>query len=598
MLSLLSIFPPLCQWGFCMKTKNRKLISLRHYINITTTLCWAIPVLLVIVASGILLRYNAVRTARHEWAMNGSSALSAVSLKMDATIEASKAVSYDGVIRDAYIARQAGGADSDLYNASNSYLTQKFSRDESVKAVLIRFTGDDTLQSPYLLNRQNLNLRWLTQYRESTEPALLRFIEEKDTGIYFCSADGELFMIRKLFDSNFRPYAVLTIICDCPHIFSSLLSFSYPDEVLLTIDGEGFALAADGTVRSLDAEEQLPPSDSDFTADVDGHSIEYISRLKDPKVRLVRNYPELGIAGAVVMLLAVLLLPILYHVNKKSITTPVNTLLDATHRVSNGERGYQIPYTADSEEFQRLYEHFNVMSSELKSQFERIYLEQQSLQQIRIRALQSQINPHFLNNTLEVINWEARMAGNDKIGDMIEALSTMLNAALDRDERPMIPLREELTYVDAYLYIIRERLGEGFTAESHVDPALSSLVIPRLILQPIVENAVEHDITSRHGGKLTISVSRSDDHAILAVEHDGVMSPEDHENIGNMLKSAPSGKLPTLSGHIGLSNVYTRLKLIYGEDASLSVEQVSPETIRAAIALPLPEGSGKDEVCP
>ena len=77
----------------------------------------------------------------------------------------------------------------------------------------------------------------------------------------------------------------------------------------------------------------------------------------------------------------------------------------------------------------------------MKHQFEQAVEEQQALQQAKIKALQSQINPHFLNNTLEVINWEARIAGNDRISEMIEALATMLNATLNRDEQSRIPLR-------------------------------------------------------------------------------------------------------------------------------------------------------------
>ena len=75
-------------------------------------------------------------------------------------------------------------------------------------------------------------------------------------------------------------------------------------------------------------------------------------------------------------------------------------------------------------------------------------------------ALQSQINPHFLNNTLEIINWEARLSDNRKVSAMIEALSTMLEATLNRKKRHMVALSEELSYVDAYLYIISQRLGE------------------------------------------------------------------------------------------------------------------------------------------
>lgn len=83
--------------------------------------------------------------------------------------------------------------------------------------------------------------------------------------------------------------------------------------------------------------------------------------------------------------------------------------------MENGERGYVITAEAPNTEFRQLYSQFNAMSSELKSQFERLYLEQQALQQAKIRALQSQINPHFLNNTLEIINWEARLADNERV---------------------------------------------------------------------------------------------------------------------------------------------------------------------------------------
>ena len=85
-------------------------------------------------------------------------------------------------------------------------------------------------------------------------------------------------------------------------------------------------------------------------------------------------------------------------------------------------------------------------------------------------ALQSQINPHFLNNTLEIINWEARMEGNDRVSSMIEALSTMLEATMDRKKQQMIPLSEEISYVEAYCYIIRQRFGEKFQFEKQIDP--------------------------------------------------------------------------------------------------------------------------------
>ena len=97
-----------------------------------------------------------------------------------------------------------------------------------------------------------------------------------------------------------------------------------------------------------------------------------------------------------------------------------------------------------SKEFAYLGNSFNAMSDKLKNQFERIYKEELALRDAKIMALQSQINPHFLNNTLEIINWEARLADDVKVCQMLEALSTMLNAAMDRKHRPLIHLSEEM----------------------------------------------------------------------------------------------------------------------------------------------------------
>ena len=225
------------------------------------------------------------------------------------------------------------------------------------------------------------------------------------------------------------------------------------------------------------------------------------------------------------------------------------------------------------------------MSSELQNQFERSYQEQQALQQARVKALQSQINPHFLNNTLEVINWEARLAGDERVSAMIEALSVMLNAALGRDGRSRIPLREELSYVDAYLYIISQRLGERLVIDRKIDEALLELPVPRLILQPLVENAVEHDLAQHHGGALSIRVYRAGDEMVLESEHDGSLSTEDLQSIRTMLAS---GVVDTgISGQVGLRNVRQRLELLYGPAGRLNIEQSTPERILAQVCFPI-----------
>lgn len=217
----------------------------------------------------------------------------------------------------------------------------------------------------------------------------------------------------------------------------------------------------------------------------------------------------------------------------------------------------------------------------MKNQFDRSYLEQQATQRAQIKALESQINPHFLNNTLEIINWEARLAENERVSAMIEALSTMLKAALDRDGRNKIPLTEELGYVDAYLYIIHERLGDKFKVYKEIDEGILRQLIPRLILQPLVENAVEHDISARHGGALTVRAYRREEKMVLEVEHDGSMTPEDRENIRRLLSDSAD-----CESQVGLRNVSRRLRLLYAEEGSLTVEEIRPGTILARVSFP------------
>ena len=285
----------------------------------------------------------------------------------------------------------------------------------------------------------------------------------------------------------------------------------------------------------------------------------------------------------VLLVLPLLLVMILLF--RRQVTRPVETLLDATDRLQSGERGYQIADEAKNKEFERIYRHFNAMSTELQNQFERSYQEQQALQQARVKALQSQINPHFLNNTLEVINWEARLAGDDRVSTMIEALSVMLNAALGRDGRSRIPLKEELGYVDAYLYIISQRLGERLVINREIDETLLELPVPRLILQPLVENAVEHDLAQRHGGTLAVRVYRVGDEMVLESEHDGSLSAEDLESIRELLASSVVDT--EISGQVGLRNVRQRLELLYGQAGRLNIEQSAPERILAQVRFPI-----------
>ena len=138
--------------------------------------------------------------------------------------------------------------------------------------------------------------------------------------------------------------------------------------------------------------------------------------------------------------------------------------------------------------------------------------------------------------------------------------------------------------MDAYLYIIHERLVESFHGHKQIDESLLSRQVPRLILQPIAENAVEHDLARSGGGELWLRTYRQEDRLVLEVEHDGHMTAEDRAEIEVQLHGEQE-----ISGSVGIRNVSRRLKLIYGDAGSLNVDETEKGTILARIGFPDPE---------
>jgi two-component system sensor histidine kinase YesM len=258
----------------------------------------------------------------------------------------------------------------------------------------------------------------------------------------------------------------------------------------------------------------------------------------------------------------------------------------AAEEIQNGELGYQITEKPKSHELNYLVENLNSMSKNTKEQFERSYNEQVALQNERIKALQSQINPHFLNNTLEIINWEARIADNQQVSSMIEALGTMLSAAMLRSGKTKASLREELEVVDAYLYIISVRMGSGLVVKKVIDESLLDIIVPCMILQPVVENAVEHGITPRQKGELKICINMQDNLLVMEIENNGTFSEENKSNIDRLLSWNGDDEDVIRSAEVGIRNVNYRLKLLYGSDAGLSIYRTPNDTTMAKIVLP------------
>jgi signal transduction histidine kinase len=174
----------------------------------------------------------------------------------------------------------------------------------------------------------------------------------------------------------------------------------------------------------------------------------------------------------------------------------------------------------------------------------------------RLRALQSQLNPHFLFNALNGIATLIREGNRVRAADTVDTLSDFLRLTLQKLDSPEIPVREEVAFVEQYLRIQRLRFGGCFRATVDTDPETYNALIPTLILQPLVENAVRHGVLARaQGGALSVSIRRHDDVLVITVEDDGPGLAKEG--------ARPYG--------VGLKNSAERLAALYGDNAHMSV---------------------------
>ena len=558
--------------------KRKKPISLKWGVMTIILTCWILPIVMIITTAGVLLSRSYEKNLRTGMQASVEHAMEQTVLRWSSALESSKAVSYGGEVRTAYRSYLRTGDQQALYKSVCSYFSQNFARDENFKAVFLTFYDHPENLYYYMASYRTTSYSLVRDYSESIRPAALEMLSDVDTGIYFLEQDGEIYMVRNLLDGQFQPYAALVMQCDTDTLCQAFTAISNVSRTDVALDGLEWPLLECAQELRTGAREVTVTQSAEFA----GHTITV--EVAATQFGLWNSMPGLRMAVALLLLLVIPLLLLVIWLFYHFVTLPMNQMIEASARVQGGERGYLITAHANSREFQNLYDQFNCMSCELQRQFERLFREQQALQQARIKALQSQINPHFLNNTLEIISWEARLAENEQVCKMVDALSTMLDGALGRDGQGMIPLQEELGYVDAYLYIIRERLGERLHVEKQIDGSLLQTLIPRLILQPIVENAVEHDLVPNRGGRLTLRAYQQDGALIIETEHDGKISIEGQMKLERLLRAQPD---PTGRHSVGLRNVRERLYLLYGDRAFIAISQPAAGIVLAQISIPL-----------
>ena len=299
--------------------------------------------------------------------------------------------------------------------------------------------------------------------------------------------------------------------------------------------------------------------------------------------RLTASYNQVTLASILVISLLFLLFYLFSRYFLGQIITPLHTVVEGMKEMEEGNLTVHVEPAGQSE-IRTMIHSFNRMVRELKASIEENEQVQQKKHQAEVRALQSQINPHFLVNTLNSIRFMAQVSKFDGIRKMAEALIKILSCSF-RGSISFYTVREELDVLDSYLYLMKIRYSDGFEVVYDIDETCLDCKVPRLILQPIVENSIVHGLAEKEDdiGHLTVRLKASGDSLIFTVEDDGRGMTE--EEIRQLLTHRERAKGDNTS--IGVENVLSRLKLNFGSRYGIRMESQPGQYTKTILTIPL-----------
>ena len=348
----------------------------------------------------------------------------------------------------------------------------------------------------------------------------------------------------------------------------------FKDGAVYLVDGDNHIIAGSkafnaGTPLEVDGEYLSDASEGSI---IKGQYV-VISNIAGTNWRLVSIVPSVHFESEIRSLrawiftlspvMALLSFLLAFKISKQMLN-PLKMLADTMQTVGEGnlEARWEYPYNNEigviGASFNRMLVQINQL---MKDSLERQHLYHDA----EIRSLRMQINPHFIYNTLDSIKWMARMSGNDEMVQVVSALSDYMRSTIYGPAT--VSLKDEIDNTRNYLFIQRFRYGDQLKCQMDIPDDIMDCKVPRLILQPLVENAIIHGVSKKIGiGHIVISGQRTDDRLILCVRDDGPgMSRERADQV--LSHSIEDSSRDT----IGLFNVHRRLVLLYGKGYGLEI---------------------------
>lgn len=335
-------------------------------------------------------------------------------------------------------------------------------------------------------------------------------------------------------------------------------------------------LLADGLRQKL--LEGAAPGQGAYRFFIQRHeSTDFILLLQQPRAFTPAVMGGIYLTGAMMGALCLVLGLLSAWTLSRYLSKPVRQLDEAMGEVERGRLDVRLE-TDRADELGRLASRFNRMAAEYRLNLDRSVQRERELNEARLRMMQAQLNPHFLCNTLDAMKWAGMAHQAPEVASLATDLAAILRSSISGDET--VTLEEELELVERYVNIQTIRFGDRFTCEADVAERFQSCLIPKLALQPLVENAIIHGVADRDDGFVKIWAEEDNGDLLVYVSDNGKgIAPEVLARLGG------GGRAP--GGHLGLYNVDSILHARYGEGYGLSAASEPGIGSRVWMRLPM-----------
>lgn len=358
---------------------------------------------------------------------------------------------------------------------------------------------------------------------------------------------------------------------------------SFYEEVFSTKTGVETSLAKLVRQRSFDGEHLKKPEDN----------VElFVRRIGDTELTVVLGKSPIltedirkTMWGVIIIIgiLSMFLCLIVASAFSGFLTAPLKRMKLAMEKVRGGDLNTKINSTRQ-DELGELSKQFDNMTEELKNYMDMQVKQQQELNDSNIAMMQAQLNPHFLYNTLDTMKWVAKANQVPQIAKMSADLAQILRMSIS--EKKFISVKDEMELVDKYVEIQQIRFGGNFTYDAELPIELEDCIIPKLIVQPIVENAVIHGLKEQERGHIFVNVFEENDCLCFEISDNGCGIDKE------VIDRINSRDRENFRGHIGFYNVDTIIKLYYGEAYGIKAKRLDEGGTMISIMLPINKGEG------